>query len=702
MAEIDQEIPATEPTVPEGVPSPDPTPVAEGSELEKSEEPLVTDNTEETAPVEAEDTTAAVPKEEPIEEKIKQEPGVLEDIDVEMKDVDKPAIKSETERDVSTEGTNTPGVALESQSTTEVGLNSPAIAAAETPEAQVPQVQTIPLSELKKQTHTIVLPSYTSWFNMAKINKIEKESLPEFFNHANRNKTPQIYLKYRNFMINSYRLNPNDYLSFTAVRRNLVGDAPTILRVHRFLDKWGLINYQVNPETKPVPVQPPYTGDFTADYDTPRGMFPFESYKPPVQLPDLSKVKKLLANGDEPSETAGLNDLPLEGENTENEPPKKKIKIVKPDINKGWTEEALATLLQAIKECHGDWFKIAEKVGDKTPEQCVIRFLQLPMEDPFLEKHKELLGPLKYIPNLSFSANDNPVMSTLAFLSRMVDPEVAAAASNRAIKAIDERIVEKLNEVSKAKAEKEKEKDKEKEKQNEKDEKSEEKKEDEGEETKEESTEEGKEDEIKDESAQIEETADVEMETEDNVEESTEDSDPLADIKDAAVNSFGIIGAKSHMFATFEEREMNRAFMNILQNELKVVGLKLKKLKSLEKEYDMERRRLSRENDDLFLEKLSLFKYTNIASSKLLQAIELLTGAIPEDSDADTVKLSGQDVEKLRKLVSDAKGIVLRPPRKQLNILETTTEEEQTEAKEEEGVNPVSLEAPQLYRYWSG
>ena len=52
-------------------------------------------------------------------------------------------------------------------------------------------------------------------------------------------------------MINSYRLNPNEFLTLTSCRRNLVGDVGTLMRVHRFLNKWGLINYQVRPQFKP-------------------------------------------------------------------------------------------------------------------------------------------------------------------------------------------------------------------------------------------------------------------------------------------------------------------------------------------------------------------------------------------------------------------------------------------------------------------
>ena len=98
---------------------------------------------------------------------------------------------------------------------------------------------------LISQTHSIILPSYSTWFDMHKINPIERKALPEFFNNRNRSKTPAVYKDYRDFMINTYRLNPVEYLTVTACRRNLAGDVCAIMRVHAFLEQWGLINYQV-------------------------------------------------------------------------------------------------------------------------------------------------------------------------------------------------------------------------------------------------------------------------------------------------------------------------------------------------------------------------------------------------------------------------------------------------------------------------
>ena len=107
-------------------------------------------------------------------------------------------------------------------------------------------------SKIVDQTEEIIIPSYSVWFSMDKVDDIEKKALPEFFNETSKSKTEPIYKSYRDFMINTYRINPSEYLTFTACRRNLHGDVCAILRVHAFLEQWGLINYQT--QGKPTKV----------------------------------------------------------------------------------------------------------------------------------------------------------------------------------------------------------------------------------------------------------------------------------------------------------------------------------------------------------------------------------------------------------------------------------------------------------------
>lgn len=120
-----------------------------------------------------------------------------------------------------------------------------ATAAEEIPAQTKASLEAQAKSHLVAQTHQIILPSYSTWFDMHAIHGLEKKSLPEFFNNRNRSKTPAVYKDYRDFMINTYRLNPVEYLTVTACRRNLAGDVCAIMRVHAFLEQWGLINYQV-------------------------------------------------------------------------------------------------------------------------------------------------------------------------------------------------------------------------------------------------------------------------------------------------------------------------------------------------------------------------------------------------------------------------------------------------------------------------
>lgn len=93
----------------------------------------------------------------------------------------------------------------------------------------------------------MIPPKYTPiWFRMDDVRDYEKQSLPEFFS-GNNYKTPGLYLKYRNFMVRMWRGSPDRYLTKIACRRVLKGDANAIMRVHRFLEQEGLINFGLNP-----------------------------------------------------------------------------------------------------------------------------------------------------------------------------------------------------------------------------------------------------------------------------------------------------------------------------------------------------------------------------------------------------------------------------------------------------------------------
>ncbi|KAF4799199.1 hypothetical protein TURU_057198 [Turdus rufiventris] len=81
-----------------------------------------------------------------------------------------------------------------------------------------------------------------------------------------------------------------------------------------------------------------------------------------------------------------------------------------------WTEQETLLLLEALEMYKDDWNKVSEHVGSRTQDECILHFLRLPIEDPYLENSDASLGPLAYQP-VPFSQSGNPVMSTVAFLA---------------------------------------------------------------------------------------------------------------------------------------------------------------------------------------------------------------------------------------------------------------------------------------------
>uniref|UniRef100_A0AAY4CZ50 SWI/SNF related, matrix associated, actin dependent regulator of chromatin, subfamily c, member 2 n=1 Tax=Denticeps clupeoides TaxID=299321 RepID=A0AAY4CZ50_9TELE len=276
-----------------------------------------------------------------------------------------------------------------------------------------------------EQTHHIIIPSYAAWFDYNSVHAIERRALPEFFNGKNKSKTPEIYLAYRNFMIDTYRLNPQEYLTSTACRRNLAGDVCAIMRVHAFLEQWGLINYQVDSESRPTPMGPPPTSHFHVLADTPSSLTPLQpKTQPPSTQQMLSFPEKMK---DKPVDLHNFG-LRTDIYSKKSGPVKNKNAG---SSTREWTEQETLLLLEGLEMHKDDWNKVSEHVGSRTQDECILHFLRLPIEDPYLEEGSPL-GPLAFQP-APFSQAGNPVMSTVAFLASVVDPRVASAAAKSAL-----------------------------------------------------------------------------------------------------------------------------------------------------------------------------------------------------------------------------------------------------------------------------
>ncbi|KAJ6224944.1 hypothetical protein RDWZM_003489 [Blomia tropicalis] len=287
-----------------------------------------------------------------------------------------------------------------------------------------------------EQANHIIIPSYASWFDYNCIHAVERRGLPEFFNGRNKSKTPEVYIAYRNFMIDTYRLNPTEYLTVTAVRRNIAGDVCAIMRVHAFLEQWGLVNYQVDADARPTPMGPPSTSHFHVYVDAPSGLQPLNPTRGQMNLSASQQIMNLpkengIAKSDAPEKNGFGDNFGLKIDQYAKKNPYFKTKAAA-NLSREWTEQETLLLLEGLELYKDDWNKVCEHIGSRTQDECILHFLRLPIEDPYLDETNNVLGPLSYHP-IPFSKTGNPIMSTVAFLASVVDPRIASSAAKAAM-----------------------------------------------------------------------------------------------------------------------------------------------------------------------------------------------------------------------------------------------------------------------------
>jgi SWI/SNF related-matrix-associated actin-dependent regulator of chromatin subfamily C len=122
-----------------------------------------------------------------------------------------------------------------------------------------------------------------------------------------------------------------------------------------------------------------------------------------------------------------------------------------PDRDATWTEEELLLLLEGLELYDEDWNKICDHVSTKTREECVLKFLQLEIEDHYVEPdphEKDQAGlAVAYLGegHVPFSNVENPVLSVLTYLAGLADPSVVAAATGRAVGEVQRNMRERIN-----------------------------------------------------------------------------------------------------------------------------------------------------------------------------------------------------------------------------------------------------------------
>ncbi|WZZ55144.1 SWI/SNF complex subunit SWI3B [Brassica napus] len=306
-------------------------------------------------------------------------------------------------------------------------------------------------------TDRIYIPSYSRWFSWNEINECEVRSLPEFFDSRSSSKNPRVYLYLRNSIIQQYRDEHPQKISFTDVRRTLVGDVVSIRRVFDFLDSWGLINYSSSASAKPlkwddkeaVASEPPSTVKESAKRICNGcksvcsvACFASEKY-------ELTLCARCYVRG---NYRVGINSSEF-----------KRVELSE-ESKTGWSEKETLLLLEAVMHYGDDWKKVASHVTGRTEKDCVSQFVKLPFGEQFakdsdsedaLETFNQIKGSAdpesegrvkdgssspdnKRMKLTPLADASNPIMAQAAFLSALAGTKVAEAAARAAVTALSD------------------------------------------------------------------------------------------------------------------------------------------------------------------------------------------------------------------------------------------------------------------------
>jgi len=84
------------------------------------------------------------------------------------------------------------------------------------------------------------------------VQTLERKAMAEWFTGTCASKTASTFVESRDLIVKLFRDSPNRHLTATECRRHLAIDVCAVLRLHAFLEHWGLINYNINTSQRPV------------------------------------------------------------------------------------------------------------------------------------------------------------------------------------------------------------------------------------------------------------------------------------------------------------------------------------------------------------------------------------------------------------------------------------------------------------------
>lgn len=252
-----------------------------------------------------------------------------------------------------------------------------------------------------------------------------------------------------------------------------------------------------------------------------------------------------------------------------------------PDRDAPWTDAETLLLLEGLEIFDDNWNSVADHVGTRTREDCVLKFLQLEIEDKYIETESGANGLRALSGRVPFNQADNPVMSVVGFLAGLSEPSAAAAAAGKTVEEMRRGLRDRLEKgVDSESDESSRAKDKGKEKETVKEE---------------------------DSSMAVDSEGSPRPHATNQIATTTPatQSNPATNLATMAIaNAAGRAG----MLASHEEREMTRLVSAAVNTTLQKFELKLQQFAEMEAVVQAERRELERGRQQLFLDRLAFKK----------------------------------------------------------------------------------------------
>lgn len=326
------------------------------------------------------------------------------------------------------------------------------------------------------------IPASSGWFRWDGIHETERRALPEFFGGAGgagfgtATRNPRIYREYRDFIIAKYREDPARRLTFTEVRRALVGDVTLLRKLFAFLDSSGLINFSASSSSVPASRQQ----EVGVVVEAPVGLQ--VTPRPPASY--FAEEKRVAAGGEKENEfrlppltsysdvfgewapgkapICGFCGEECNGADVEtlqdgfkvcskcsksnndnikeeaNKCPGDKKENMENHASSAWTDTETLLLLEGVLKHGDDWDLIAQHVRTKNKSECIAMLIQLPFGE-------HMLGTIngKFVSRLHINQTDDGktnqhIMESSSHSTEMADGMQIDGSEDSADKSVEE------------------------------------------------------------------------------------------------------------------------------------------------------------------------------------------------------------------------------------------------------------------------